>query len=68
METLTGKRTSDNIAKLIELLKKCKADGFIHTIIFVEDRVESSQPVLQIVRGLAKALTGYCCSIIVLSE
>ena len=72
MSKLTGKKISLDIDKLIEILKKCKTDGFIPTIIFDVERASSSShertAVLQDVRSLAKALIGYCRSIIVLSE
>ena len=70
METVAGKKTYLKIDKLIEVLKKCKTDGFVPTIIFdVERAYSSDRPlVLQDVRSLAKALIGYCRCIIVLSE
>ena len=68
MLKLTGKKISLDIDLLVDIFKKCKANGFIPTIIFDVERSKSAQPVLQIVRGLAKALGGYCRCIIVLSE
>jgi len=70
MSKLTGKKISLDIDKLIDVLKKCKTDGFVPTIIFDVERAYSpDRPlVLQDVRSLAKALIGYCRCIIVLSE
>ena len=70
METVAGKKSYLKIDKLIDVLKKCKTDGFVPTIIFDVERAYSpDRPlVLQDVRSLAKALIGYCRCIIVLSE
>jgi hypothetical protein len=68
MSKLTGKKISLDIDLLVDIFKQCKANGFIPTIIFDVERSSSAQPVLQIVRGLAKTLGGNCRCIIVLSE